>query len=39
MTVDPGYPNGLLVVHDGDALPDQERNSTNVKYVDASFLR
>ena len=35
----PGYPNGLLVVHDGDALPGQERAATNVKYVDATFLK
>ncbi len=29
----PGFPHGLLVVHDGDALPDQERPATNVKFV------
>lgn len=34
----PGFPKGLLVVHDGQALPGSERAATNVKYVDAGFL-
>ncbi|HCT77749.1 MAG TPA: hydrolase [Micromonosporaceae bacterium] len=35
----PGFPNGLLVVHDGQAIPGSERPATNVKYVDATFLK
>jgi 3-phytase len=35
----PGFPHGLLVVHDGDVVEDRPRDSTNVKYVDAGFLR
>ncbi|MEV0459780.1 phytase [Catellatospora methionotrophica] len=34
----PGFPNGLLVVHDGHETPDGDRTATNVKFVDASFL-
>jgi 3-phytase len=30
----PGYPRGLLVVHDGENTPDDGRVSTNFKYVD-----
>lgn len=30
----PGYPRGLLVLHDGENTPDQGRVSTNFKYVD-----
>jgi 3-phytase len=30
----PGYPKGLLVVHDGENKPDDGRVSTNFKYVD-----
>jgi 3-phytase len=33
----PGYPHGLLVVHDGENTP-AERPSTNFKYLDAGFL-
>lgn len=41
----PGYPNGLLVVHDGDNTPDvvgadgEVRTNTNFKYLDAGVLR
>lgn len=41
----PGYPGGLLVVHDGENTPDvpdadgEPRPNTNVKFVDAGFLR
>lgn len=41
----PGYPGGLLVVHDGANTPDvagddgQARANTNFKFVDAGFLR
>jgi 3-phytase len=30
----PGYPEGLLVLHDGENTPDDARTSTNFKYVD-----
>ncbi|GAB2614464.1 hydrolase [Paractinoplanes abujensis] len=30
----PGYPQGLLVLHDGENKPDDGRVSTNFKYVD-----
>ncbi|BCJ53031.1 hypothetical protein Asp14428_45060 [Actinoplanes sp. NBRC 14428] len=30
----PGYPRGLLVLHDGENTPDGGRVSTNFKYVD-----
>lgn len=30
----PGYPKGLLVLHDGENKPDDGRVSTNFKYVD-----
>lgn len=30
----PGYPKGLLVLHDGENTPDGERTSTNFKFVD-----
>ncbi|WP_232050463.1 phytase [Actinoplanes sp. OR16] len=30
----PGYPKGLLVLHDGENKPDDDRTSTNFKYVD-----
>lgn len=30
----PGYPKGLLVVHDGENTPDEGRTNTNFKYVD-----
>ncbi|WP_236047819.1 phytase [Paractinoplanes ovalisporus] len=30
----PGYPNGLLVLHDGENKPDDGRVSTNFKYID-----
>ena len=29
----PGYPKGLLVVHDGDNTPDVGRTNTNFKFV------
>lgn len=35
----PGFPGGLLVVHDGHETPDDDRTATNVKFLDASFLR
>jgi 3-phytase len=35
----PGFPGGLLVVHDGHETPDGDRTATNVKFLDASFLR
>ncbi|MGC4890150.1 phytase [Micromonospora sp. DT227] len=41
----PGYPGGLLVVHDGRNTPEtvggdgEARPDTNVKFVDAGFLR
>ncbi|NUT32121.1 MAG: phytase [Hamadaea sp.] len=35
----PGFPGGLLVVHDGQDTPDGGRTATNVKFVDAGFLR
>ncbi|MFI7213671.1 phytase [Micromonospora maritima] len=41
----PGYPGGLLVVHDGRNTPDsvdgdgETRPDTNFKFVDAGFLR
>jgi 3-phytase len=40
----PGFPHGLLVVHDGENTPDivddqgDVRPNTNVKYLDAGFL-
>ena len=34
----PGFPGGLLVVHDGQETPDGDRAATNVKFVDAGFL-
>jgi 3-phytase len=34
----PGFPGGLLVVHDGRNTPDGGRPSTNFKFVDAGFL-
>ncbi|MFI5496728.1 phytase [Actinoplanes sp. NPDC051859] len=30
----PGFPNGLLVLHDGENKPDNNRPSTNFKYLD-----
>ncbi|MBG0568161.1 phytase [Actinoplanes aureus] len=30
----PGYPKGLLVLHDGENVPNDDRTSTNFKYVD-----
>ena len=30
----PGYPKGLLVLHDGENTPNDDRTSTNFKYVD-----
>ncbi|MFC7529359.1 phytase [Actinoplanes sp. GCM10030250] len=30
----PGYPRGLLVLHDGENVPNDDRTSTNFKYVD-----
>ncbi|MFC0533479.1 hypothetical protein [Phytohabitans kaempferiae] len=36
----PGYPGGLLVVHDGQNTPDVDgRPNTNFKYLDAGLLR
>ncbi|GAB7041624.1 MULTISPECIES: phytase [Catenuloplanes] len=36
----PGFPGGLLVVHDGQDTPaDGDRPSTNFKFLDAGFLR
>ncbi|GAA3737012.1 phytase [Plantactinospora mayteni] len=41
----PGYPGGLLVVHDGQNTPDETdstgeaRPNTNFKFLDAGFLR
>lgn len=36
----PGFPGGLLVVHDGRDTPaDGDRPSTNFKFLDAGFLR
>ncbi len=35
----PGYPNGLLVLHDGENTPDGGRVSTNFKYVDWRSLK
>ncbi|WP_052721171.1 phytase [Actinoplanes rectilineatus] len=34
----PGYPRGLLVLHDGENTPDGGRTSTNFKYVDFRTL-
>lgn len=40
----PGYPGGLLVVHDGENTPDvlgedgEPRSNTNFKFLDAGFL-
>ncbi len=30
----PGYPKGLLVLHDGENTPDDGRTSTNFKFID-----
>lgn len=30
----PGYPKGLLVLHDGENTPDNGRTSTNFKFID-----
>lgn len=36
----PGFPGGLLVVHDGENTPVAgDRESTNFKFLDAGFLR
>jgi 3-phytase len=41
----PGFPGGLLVVHDGENTPDvlddvgEPRLNTNFKLLDAGFLR
>ncbi|WP_246614932.1 phytase [Paractinoplanes bogorensis] len=35
----PGYPKGLLVLHDGENKPDGGRVSTNFKYVDWRSLK
>ncbi|MEU7905106.1 phytase [Actinoplanes sp. NPDC049118] len=35
----PGYPRGLLVLHDGENTPDLGRVSTNFKFVDWRSLR
>ncbi|MBB5867939.1 3-phytase [Allocatelliglobosispora scoriae] len=35
----PGFPGGLLVVQDGHETPDSDRTATNVKFLDAGFLR
>jgi 3-phytase len=35
----PGYPQGLLVLHDGENTPDDGRVSTNFKYVGWRSLR
>jgi 3-phytase len=41
----PGFPGGLLVVHDGDNTPQvlddegEPRDNTNFKLLDAGFLR
>jgi 3-phytase len=35
----PGYPKGLLVLHDGENTPDQGRVNTNFKYVDWRVLQ
>ncbi|MEU0557223.1 phytase [Dactylosporangium sp. NPDC006015] len=36
----PGFPHGLLVVHDGADTPtDGDRETTNFKFLDAGFLR
>ncbi|BCJ71508.1 hydrolase [Catellatospora sp. IY07-71] len=35
----PGFPGGLLVVHDGQDTPDGRRTATNMKFLDAGFLR
>ncbi len=36
----PGFPGGLLVVHDGENTPVVgDRESTNFKFLDAGFLR
>ena len=34
----PGFPGGLLVVHDGQRLAG-DRPDTNFKFLDAGFLR
>ncbi|GAA0815342.1 phytase [Spirilliplanes yamanashiensis] len=34
----PGFPGGLLVVHDGRETPDGDRPATNFEFVDAGFL-
>ncbi len=35
----PGFPGGLLVVHDGQDTPDGGGTATNMKFLDAGFLR
>ena len=35
----PGYPHGLMVLHDGENTPDDGRVSTDFKYVDWRALR
>ena len=35
----PGYPKGLLVIHDGENTPDEGRTSTNFKYIDWRTLK
>lgn len=35
----PGYPRGMLVLHDGENTPDGGRVSTNFKYVDWRAIR
>ena len=41
----PGFPGGLLVVHDGENTPEvpgpdgEARPNTNFKFLDAGFLR
>jgi 3-phytase len=35
----PGYPHGLLVVHDGENTPDLGRTSTNFKFLDWPLTR
>jgi 3-phytase len=34
----PGYPKGLLVLHDGENVPDDGRTSTNFKFIDWRHL-
>ncbi|GAA4595628.1 3-phytase [Actinoplanes octamycinicus] len=35
----PGYPKGLLVLHDGENTPDSPRPSTNFKFIDWRALK